>query len=297
MLVNKANLDLAFRGFKAAFADGFTAMAAASQWRDVAMEVPSATSEELYGWLKDIPGLRKWVGDRVVHNLSAGNYTLRNEDFEDTVAIDTNSLNDDRVGLYGPRMRIMGDAYARFEDTQVFSTLAAGFAAACWDGQYFFDTDHPVLDATGAMVSVANTDGGSGTAWYLLALDSPLKPLINQVRQRGAFEQLTPDEVVKRDRKIEYGVHHRAAFGYGFWQCAWGSKQTLDATHYETALAALQAFKRDYGQPYGFNRFALLVPPSLRSAATKLVKLDRTDAGAGNPNFETAELRVIPWLA
>ena len=44
--------------------------------------VPSTTGKEEYGWLGQIAGVRKWLGDRVVNSISTSGYTIKNEDYE-----------------------------------------------------------------------------------------------------------------------------------------------------------------------------------------------------------------------
>ena len=115
----------------------------------------------------------------------------------------------------------------------VFAQLASGFATNCYDGQFFFDTDHPVLDAAGNTTNVANTDGGAGTAWYLLDTSRALKPILLQKRKDFMFTALdnNTDQNVFMNKEFIYGADARANTGFGFWQMAWGSKQTLNAAN------------------------------------------------------------------
>jgi phage major head subunit gpT-like protein len=57
----------------------------------------------------------------------------------------------------------MGQAAVRHPEELVFSLLASGFTTACYDGQFFFDSDHPVTDADGNITMASNTGGGAGT--------------------------------------------------------------------------------------------------------------------------------------
>ena len=72
MIINQQNLDIVFTGFKTAFNRGLEK--ADSQYKMVSLEVPSTAREEKYGWLGKFPRLRKWVGDRVRHNLQLHDY-------------------------------------------------------------------------------------------------------------------------------------------------------------------------------------------------------------------------------
>src|SRR5690606_27387688 len=96
-------------------------------------------------------------------------------------------IRDDNLGIYRPLFEEMGMSTAAHPDRLVFELLKNGFTELCYDGQPFFDTDHPVLDEDGKEISVANTDGGSGTPWFLLSTRRALKPIIYQEREQFEF--------------------------------------------------------------------------------------------------------------
>jgi hypothetical protein len=112
--------------------------------------VPSSTKQNVYSWLAELPGLRKWYGPKLARNISTRAYALVNEDWEDTYEVDRNDIDDDTAGIYGQREQLMGDAASRWPDDLMTDIVKAGTTALCFDGQYFFDTDHPVdLDDSG----------------------------------------------------------------------------------------------------------------------------------------------------
>jgi phage major head subunit gpT-like protein len=292
MIINQANLIGIYRSFSTVFNQAFDG--APSYWQTVAMQVPSEGRSVDYKWLGDFPMFREWVGDRVIRDLSAFRYEIVNKDYEATVEVDRNDIEDDQIGVYTPMIQGLAWAARQHPDTLIFSLLAGGFTTVCYDGQYFFDSDHPV----GANV-ISNTGGGGGTAWYLLDLSRPVKPLILQVRKRPEFVSMDrpEDENVFMRKKYLYGVDDRKNAGYGLWQLAYGSRQTLDAAAFANARAAMMSFKNDEGVPLGITPTHLVVPPTLESVGRMLLKVPNDAAGAGNPWFNTAELVVVPWLA
>lgn len=286
-------------GFSAAFRGGLGM--APPQYLDIATEVGSTTGANEYGWLNQIRGMREWVGDRVINQITQSGYTIRNKDWEDTIEVERNDIEDDNLGQYGAMFTEMGRATAAHPNELVFGLLKAGFSTACYDGQYMFDTDHPVLDASGQVTSVANTDGGAGAPWFLIDTSRMLKPIIFQSRKRPEFvarDKVTDDNVFRR-KKFLYGVDARYNVGFGFWQGIWGSKQTLDAAHYATARAALINMKGDYGRPLGqlATPPILLVSGSQESAARKLLNNELGANGETNEWKDTAKLMLSPWLA
>jgi Mu-like prophage major head subunit gpT len=298
MLINQSTIRALYTGFSTAFQGSFSAVR--PMYERVATTVPSTTAENEYGWLGQMPRFREWIGDRVVNSISAHGYTVRNRPFELTVGVKRDHIEDDNVGIYTPLFQELGRAAASFPDEQVFPLLKAGWATLCYDGQNFFDTDHPVINEAGVEVSVSNSGGGAGTPWYLLDTTRALKPVIYQSRKK--FDRLvrkdqeTDDNVFNRAEFV-YGVDGRCNVGFGFWQMAWGSKQTLDAAAYEAARAAMGAFTADNGRPLGISPNLLVVPPSLEGAGRRILQSQLVNGGESNPWAGTAELLVVPWLA
>lgn len=297
MIINGDTLRALHVGFKASFQQGLSQ--APSQYAQISMTVPSSTKEADYGWLGKFPGMREWIGDRVVHSIAANGYTIRNRPFELTVGVNRDDIDDDNLGIYGPMFTELGTALGALPDELVFGLLKSGWTANCYDRQYFFDTDHPVVGPSGDTLSVANTDGGTGTPWYLMDLSRSLKPIIFQERQKPNFVSRDKDtdyNVFERKEYV-YGVDMRCNVGFGLWQLAWGSQQTLDSDHYAAARAGLMGMVGDHGRPLGIRPTHLVVPPSLEPAALKILNAEYINAGESNVYRNTATLVVVPWLA
>jgi phage major head subunit gpT-like protein len=297
MQINSGNLRSLYTAFKASFQKGLGQ--AAPQSPRIATEVPSSTRSNEYGWIGKLPNVREWIGDRVINNLSAHDYTIKNKPFELTIGVDRDDIRDDNIGIYAPLFEEMGASTVAHRELLCFGHLLAGFATKCYDGQNFFDTDHPVLNAAGQVVSVANTDGGGGTPWFLIDDKRVLKPILFQKRQDWEFvARDNPDDSnVFSKKEYQYGVDARHNVGYGFWQFAWGSKQALSKANYKVARESLMGMKGDHGRPLGIMPRLLVVPPSLEGQELEILNAERDAAGATNVYKGTAELLVVPWLA
>ena len=238
----------------------------------------------------------------MLKNLAAHGYTLKNKTFEDTIKVKRTDVEDDNYGIYGPLMTELGRAAGEHPDELIFSLLAAGFSTACYDGQFFFDTDHPVKNPDGTETSVSNFGGGAEAPWFLLDTGRAIKPLIFQQRIPYGFTQLsaeTDENVFMRDEYL-YGVRARVNAGFGLWQWAYASKQPLTPDNYAAARQAMQELKGDEGRPLGIKPDTLVVPPALEKDALRLVNNALTvvsGAAVSNEWAGTAKPIVTAWLA
>lgn len=296
MIVTPGNLTLLKQGFNAAFKNAFGSVA--PMWDKIAMKVPSTTSEEVYGWLGANTKMREWLGERVYQNLKLHSYAIKNKTFESTVTVPRESIEDDQFGVFTPLISQMGMDAKLHPDELLFALVQLGISTVCYDGQYFFDVDHPV-GLSGAEVSVSNyTSAGGNNAWYLLDTSKVLKPFILQTRRDYAFiakTNLTDDNVFEKNEFV-FGVDGRLNVGFGLWQQAYCSKATLDAAGYGAARVAMMNFKADNGKPLGIMPNLLLVGPSNEKAALDVVQAERLANGADNVYRNTAKVVTCPWL-
>lgn len=301
--VTAALLQALFQGYRAEYQKAFDAAKQATSWQKVATLVPSTSAGNLYPWLGQFPTLREWIGARVVKDMAAKGYAIENKLFESTVGVKKTQVEDDQAGVFLPMFSEMGRAAAYHPESLVYELLQAGTTTACYDGQNFFDTDHPVyanVDGTGAVESVSNLDvpgANPGPMWFLLDTTRAIKPIIFQERTKPELTSKTDpnnsDHVFEHDEYL-HGVRYRCNAGFGFWQMAFASRQALTDEHYATARAAMQGFKADGGRPLKIKPTLLVVPPQLEAQARRLLVKDEN---GGNEWAGTAELFVCDELA
>ncbi|WP_104565844.1 Mu-like prophage major head subunit gpT family protein [Ralstonia mannitolilytica] len=297
MEINRANLEAMFRGYNLAFQSFFDG--APSDWAQIATQVPSTTSIEVYPWLGQTTGFREWIGDRVVQNLTTSDFAIKNKDWENTVGVKRNTIEDDSYGVYKPVFEQMGRDAKEHPDTLVWSLLKQGFNSACYDGQYYFDTDHPVKKQGGGYTSVSNFQGGTGAPWFLVDNTRAIKPLIYQVRKPYNFVSLTnlDDPNVFWNKEFVFGVDARSNVGFGLWQIAFASREPLDGNAFNDVYSQMTSLQGDNSRPLGIRPKLLVCGPSNRSAALEVVKAERNAMGATNINRDVVDVLVTPWLA
>lgn len=300
MMITPQSLTSLAQGFNTAFLRGFDAPGAVSSYEQVAMTIPSTSDAENYGWMKELPGVREWIGQRVYNNLESTGAQLKNRKWEHTIAVKRDNIEDDKLGIYSNAFAMQGEAVRRHPDDLVWGLLPQGFGVAGFDGQYFFDTDHVTHNRQKQEVSWSNTGGGAGVPWFLFDLSrSFMKPLVFQMRRAPQFVSRTrPDDprVFDLDEFV-FGADARYNAGFGFHQLAYGSKQTLDASAYEAARLALASQFRPDGSPLGVTATHLVVGPSNEARARALLEKERLAGGEDNIWKGTAQLIVSPWLA
>lgn len=146
MLVNRQIIERIFHGLNTQFNKAFDK--AASNWEKTAMLIPSTTLVEDYAWLGQFPSLKEWLDEKTIKTLSAHGYSIKNKNFESTISVRRDNIEDDNIGIYGPAAEDAGNSARVWPDRLVSELKLKAFTSFCYDGQYFYDTDHPVGDTT-----------------------------------------------------------------------------------------------------------------------------------------------------
>jgi phage major head subunit gpT-like protein len=164
--LNSATSQVLFTTFSALFQGAFEKVK--TFYQDFCTVMPSQSETQLYHWIAQIPGMREWIGQRQFNNAVLRDYSLVNKIFEDTISLDKFKVANDQYGAFGPTVQAFGDSIARWPDQQMALVVEAAVTALCYDGQYFFDTDHPVSLTDSSQGTFSNKLVGAS---YNLATD------------------------------------------------------------------------------------------------------------------------------
>lgn len=292
MDVNQAALAALNIGITTAFNTRLTGVE--TTYGRIAMTVNSTTLHQGYPKLSELGPMREWVGERHIERLEKDGFTITNRRFEKTISVAVDDINDDQVGLYAPIASDMGQTAAELPDDLVWEQLEKGFDTRHYDGQFFFDTDHPVLDENGDEISVSNFGGGAGAAWYLIDDTRVIRPMIFQDREQAkitAKTSLTDENVFNKDEFV-WGAKRRCAAGFGAWQLAFASRQALTPANYAAARAAMIGMRGHKGRKLNLKPKLLVVSAANEAAGREILMAERNDAGATNVWRNSAELMV-----
>lgn len=117
----------------------------------------SDQESETYKWIGQVPVMREWIGGRQAKGFTTNGLTIENKHFEGTLEIMTKDLRRDKTGQITTRINEFADR-TNSHWAQILSKLIInGESTVCYDGQYYFDTDH--------------VEGKSGTQSNKLQLD------------------------------------------------------------------------------------------------------------------------------
>lgn len=237
-------------------------------------QATSTGAAEVYPRLNMLPGLREWVGDRVVNSLSQTKFTITNRLFEETIGVARTDIEDDLYGMLTPIAGELGANAGRFPDMLVATALNNGHQTIIYDNQNFFDTAHPDFSSTGAATTSFNYVAGGSTPWYLFDASRNLKPVIFQ--RRRPFQVIPKfsmtDPQVFWSKEFEWGVDGRCNVGFGIWQLGFKSQQPLTVENLLAARTQMATYRRPDGSPMGIKGTLLVVPSSLYPTAKALAE-------------------------
>ncbi|MBE3605237.1 Mu-like prophage major head subunit gpT family protein [bacterium] len=304
MEITAANLSALFTGFDVIFQRGFEKPP--SYYEKIASVVRSTARQTTYPWLGRTTRFREWLGERVIQALEAHSYTIVNKDFEDTVAINRNDIEDDNYAVYEPVIEQLGWDTKVHPDSLLFTMIKNAVTTPSsvigYDGQPFFSATHPVGPmgaANDPRDSIASNINSSGTGpyWFLIDASRAIRPFIFQLRREYAMTRMNAltDEAVFTRREFRFGVDGRANTGVGLWQLAYASNTDLtNPANYGAARAAMRSIKTDAGLPFGAltspKDVYLLVPPALEEAVAQILHADFMAGAGASANVATSNI-------
>jgi len=188
MSTNTVKYNAVLRGFTKIF---LAELAKYSQvWPQLAMLIRSNSLDESYVWLEAVPGMKEFLGTRVFQSLRSSTFTITNKPWEQSIGIDRHAIDDDRYGLYSPIVRRMAQKASIHPDQLLFELIANGHTQTCYDGQYFYDTDHSTGDSgsqSNDLTYAAATGTSPTVAEFRAAFTAALIKMLSFKDDQGDF--------------------------------------------------------------------------------------------------------------
>ncbi len=299
-VLNQAQINAFNTTIQARFIEGLGAQS--EDWKQIATRIGSGGASNTYAWLSQFPAFREWVGSRLHKAVKERAYTVANRKFENTMDVPREAFEDNNLEMYGDLAAGFGQSVIDLKNSLVFSAIKAAFSTICYDGQFFFDTDHPIYpneDGSGTATTVSNMQTGTGEPWALLCTKRAPKPFYLQERMPAelyAQNSITSDTVYNTD-VFSWGGRWRGDAAYGFWQLAFGSQATASAANFEAAYKQMMKTQGDGNRPLGIVADTLICGPDNMAAFEAILKAEKNAAGASNINYNKVQLIVSPLMA
>jgi len=112
---------------------------------------------ETYPWIGMVPTLREWIGGRHAKGFNSAELSIENLHFEATLEILVRELRRDKTGQLAVRIGELADRTNTHWARLLSVLILNGETQLCYDGQYFFDTDHQE-GSSGAQSNLITTD-------------------------------------------------------------------------------------------------------------------------------------------
>jgi phage major head subunit gpT-like protein len=151
MQVTAENVALLSATVKSIYADAYKAQTGIAAI--IATWLPSTQQSESYAWIGEIPSMRRFLDERTIQALKDYAYTITNRKYEATIGVTRDMLEDDQTGQIALKIRSLAEAGMEHYEQLLFELINAGQTTACFDGQYFYDTDHPIGAGVGSNVA------------------------------------------------------------------------------------------------------------------------------------------------
>ncbi|MBL4761161.1 MAG: Mu-like prophage major head subunit gpT family protein [Gammaproteobacteria bacterium] len=152
----------------------------------ISMLVDSDRGTEEYSWLGSVPMLRQLLGGRTAQELDEYSFKVENLHFEAGIEVQIKDMRRDKLGQIMLRINELATRAGTHWISLISQLLLLAESQPCYDGQFFFDTDH-VKGKGAAQSNIISVDVSA------LPLDKPGTPTHPSVL---AFEQAVLETIV-----------------------------------------------------------------------------------------------------
>lgn len=210
MQVTPASMTALYQTYSFVFNQTFAG--AQTTYQQLVTRVPSSTLANYYPFSDELPQAREWIGERVLQNRAARTYVLQNRDWELTVKLNRNQVEDETFGFFGTNtVPFMARQAAKQPDYMLQDLIQNGDSSSstiyqAYDGQPFFSTAHPVNMDNSTFGTYSNRR--TSTALNATNLDlmmtavAGFKGANNKIVGAGATHLLVPPALATTARTI-----------------------------------------------------------------------------------------------
>lgn len=151
----------------------------------LALMVPStlaAGQSEQHAWLGTSPSMREWIGKRMQQDPLAFQYAIMNKKFEVSGKMPLDLLNNDKTGEAQMWLDDLVTALPLWYEEILAGLINLGESKTCFDGQFFFDTDHQYGAQAAAWSNDLTYDASNASAITVAEAALALNQVIEAMR-------------------------------------------------------------------------------------------------------------------
>jgi len=180
-LVNPVTLE---KGLRADFMKAYNNGEDPQDVIPMILKTSSSSNSEKYGWLGQAPQMVEWKDERRLKGLRDFSYTLENKDYESTIEVARNTIEDDQMGSTRVRIQDLARIARAHPRKLFFDALNAGETELAYDGQAFFSASHSEGDS-GTQSNLNSSGSGTTVAQIKTDLDAAIAVMRNYLDDRG----------------------------------------------------------------------------------------------------------------
>lgn len=108
----------------------------------LSMLFTSDQDSETYKWLGQVPAMREWVGGRNAKGFQENGISITNLHYEATLEILVREMRRDKTGQVMVRIQELAKRTNSHWASLLSTLILNGTSTVCYDGEFFYDTDH-----------------------------------------------------------------------------------------------------------------------------------------------------------
>lgn len=179
------NILLLEKGLRADFVKAFNNGEDPKDVMSMIMKTKSSSDQEKYGWLGEVAQLTEWKDERKLRGLANFDYTIPNRDYESTLKIDKNVMEDDQLGNVQIRIRDLA-ARARTHPRKLFfDQVLRGDTELAYDGVPFFSVSHVESGSAQSNIVTGTSSGPYTVAEFLVDFEAARSRMRNFQDDQG----------------------------------------------------------------------------------------------------------------
>jgi len=319
-MINAEILEILWKQLSSKFSEGFGA-GDTTTVDAFTTTMPLGTRTMRFDWLGDFHEFRKWVGPRIFKQLETKTYEATYDDYELSHRVLRRDIRDGIISPYMMQAFTGGEGARLLKPRLAAEALDIGNTVPCYDGQNFFDTEHPIgEDGDESLVSNYFDAGGPQVdhPWYVADLSRSLKPIIVLEREAPQFVsyQNLSDPSVFFNKEFLFGAQASMGTAYGLWQQIVRSEGDVTVQKLLDIRTAMADFRGDFKNEAGRRKkmgwdpthiifgssnrdkiLTILDSPMLSGSYTSdVMNPGATDTAKQNPAYKMLIPLYVSWL-